>query len=395
MNTLTMEIITKNLNGQLDGKDLLPINIIGKPGTGKTATCRKLAEDMDAGFINLSLPNTRLEQWSGIPNFVTSADLSKYSVSGAKNIQGTVWTAPEIIVNANRLAETKGKCVILLDDFHELSRNKAVMSIMYEFLLERKLGDLKLHPKVALIAAMNDSEQAGFNGLSSAVNDRLSMMIVEYDHEYWMGKYGRMLHHFISSFLKGNANFVIEAESTTVESAGSPRSWTYFSNSLELYDEQFIINNSLFLAKQFMSQEAAEAFTKHVLYISTIDFTNVVSERRMQKVCDLPFTDKMLWPNIIQYISTPSDAAYIIDLVNFNASDDLFVGYIASELYVKYIQKQEGRTITAAQNILIDKLMGSYNANNYSLKEKESELLAKASFKNQTELLNKAAQFIL
>ena len=390
-----MDIITKNLNGQLDGKDLLPINIIGKPGTGKTATCRKLAADMDAGFINLSLPNTRLEQWSGIPNFVTSSDLSKYSVSGAKDIQGTVWTAPEIIVNANRLAETKGKCVILLDDFHELSRNKAVMSIMYEFLLERKLGDLRLHPKVALIAAMNDSEQAGFNGLSSAVNDRLSMMTVEYDHEFWMGKYGRMLHHFVSSFLKGNANFVIEAESTTTESAGSPRSWTYFSNSLELYDEQFIIDNSLFLAKQFMSQEAAEAFTKHVLYISTIDFTNVVSSRRMQEVNDLPFTDKMLWPNIIQYVATPGDAAYIIDLVNLNASDDLFVGYVASELYIKYIQKQEGRQITLAQNILIDKLMGSYEAKSYSLKEKESELLKKTSFKNQTELLNKAAQFIL
>ena len=395
MNTLTMEIITKNLNGQLDGRDLLPINIIGKPGTGKTATCRKLAEDMGAGFINLSLPNTRLEQWSGIPNFVTSSDLSKYSVSGATDIQGTVWTAPEIIVNANRLAETKGKCVILLDDFHELSRNKAVMSIMYEFLLERKLGDLRLHPKVALIAAMNDSEQAGFNGLSSAVNDRLSMMTVEYDHEFWMAKYGRMLHHFVSSFLKGNANFVIEAESTTTESAGSPRSWTYFSNSLEMYEEQFIVDNALFLARQFMSQEAAEAFTKHVLYISTIDFTNVVSSKRMQEVSDLPFTDKMLWPNIIQYVSTPDDAAYIIELVNLNKDDDLFVGYIASELYIKFIQKQDGRQITMAQSILIDKLMGTYDAVDYSLKEKESKLLATTLFKNQVELLNKAAQFIL
>ena len=395
MNTLAMEVITKNLIGQFDGKDLLPINIIGRPGIGKTAACKKLAEDMGAGFINLSLPNTRLEQLSGIPNFTTSTDLSKYSASGAKNIQGTVWTAPEIIVNANRLAEDKGKCVILLDDFHELSRNKAVMSVMYEFLLERKLGDLKLHPKVALIAAMNSSEQAGFNGISSAVNDRLSMMTIEYDHEFWMNKYGRMLHHFISSFLKGNAKFVAESESTTVESAGSPRSWTYFSNSLELYDEQFIVDNALFLAKQFMSQEAAEAFAKHVLYISTIDFTNVVNSRRMQKVCDLPFTDKMLWPNIIQYVSTPEDAAYIIDLVNLNGSDDLFVGYVSSELYIKYIQKQEGKKITTAQSILIDKLMGTYDAKNYDLKEDEYELLTKTSFKNQSELLNKAAQFIL
>ncbi len=115
----------------------------------------------------------------------------------------------------------------------------------------------------------------------------------------------------------------------------------------------------------------------------------------MQKVCDLPFTDKMLWPNIIQYVSTPNDAAYVIDLVNINGSDDLFVGYVSSELYIKYIQKQEGKKITTAQSILIDKLMGTYDAKNYDLKEDEYELLTKTSFKNQSELLNKAAQFIL
>ena len=395
MNKLTMEIITKNLLGQINGKDLLPINIIGKPGTGKTMTCRELTTTLGAAFYNLSIPNTRLEQWSGIPDFTISTDLAKYSLSGAKEIKGTKWSIPEVIVTANKYAETHGSCVLLLDDLHELSKNKAVMSIMYEFLLERKLGDFKLHPKVAIIAAMNDSEQAGFNGLSSAVNDRLSMMTVEYDHEYWMANYGRKLHHFVSSFLKGNANFVLEPESTSVESAGSPRSWTYFSNSLELYDEQFIIDNSLFLAKQFMSSEAAEAFQKHVLYLSTIDFTSVVTSRRMQTVADLQFTEKILWPNIIQYVATAEDAAYIIDLVNLNMADDLFVGYVASELYIKYEQHTEGRAVTKAQEILIAKLLGSYDKANFELTEKESKLLTKTTFTEQPALLAKAAMFIL
>lgn len=395
MNKLIIELITKNLQGQLEGKDLLPINIIGKPGIGKTATCRSIAESLDAGFINLSLPNTRLEQFSGIPTFVDAPAIEQYSISGAKGIQGTTWSAPEVLVTANRIAEKRGKCVILLDDFHELSSNKAVMAIMYEFLLERKLGDLKLHPNVAIIAAMNDSEHAGFNGMSSAINDRLSMLTVDYDHDFWYNSYGKYLHHFVSSFLKANPTFTLESESTSTESAGSPRSWTYFSNSLALYDEQFIVDNAKFLAKQFVSIDAAEAFTKHVLYMAAINFANIVDKQVQQQTANLQFTDRMLWPYIIQYIAEPKDAKYIIDLINLNIDDDMFIGHLLSELFIKYTLAQDGKPITTAQEILIDIILEQYDDTKYKLSKKDKEELAKVSIKDQSKVYETASNFLL
>ena len=393
MNALLQTIIKTNLEGQFSGAELLPINICGQRGLGKSATVRQIAKDLKATICTVSIPSKDLSYFTGLPEFVDAPTLTQYSLSSSSTTKAAVWTASELIVNANHLADKHGRCVLFLDDLHKLT--KSTSSVMYQLLLDKSVGDFRLHPKVAIICAQNTSEEAGFVGVESPINDRLSMMAVEYDHEYWMSHYGRKLHHFVSSFLKGNANFVLEPESTSVESAGSPRSWTYFSNSLELYDEQFIIDNSLFLAKQFISPEAAEAFQKHVLYISTIDFTSVVTSRRMQTVADLQFTEKILWPNIIQYVATAEDAAYIIDLVNLNMADDLFVGYVASELYIKYEQHTEGRAVTKAQEILIAKLLGSYDKANFELTEKESKLLTKTTFTEQPALLAKAAMFIL
>ncbi len=377
----------------LDGDHLYITD--GFTTTHNTSVCSQIAEQLNIGFINLSMPATKLEQFSGIPTFTPMPSLQKYSISNAKNIQGTIWSAPEILVNANKLAEEKNGCLILLDDFHELGKNRAVMAIMYELLLERKLGDLKFHPKVAFITAMNNSEAAGFTGLPSAINDRLSLYKITYNHDYWFEYYGKYLHHFISSFIKGNASYVVEPESTSTESAGSPRSWTYFSNLLHEYDEQFIIDNALILAKQFMSSEAADAFNKHVKYIAAINFTNIVEIRQLQKIADLNFIDKMLWPNIIQYISSIEDAVYLVDLINYNSNDDLFIGYLVAELYIKYILKEKGQTITTAQSIIIEKLiLDSFNEKNYKLTTKEKNLIKNIKLKDQNTFFDIASKFI-
>ena len=389
-----IHLIKVNLQKQMEGEDILPICIAGKPGTGKTSTVRAIADELGAGFYNLSLPNTRLEQFSGIPSFDEVPEFSKYSVSKQKNPQGTTWSVPEVVVTANRLAEQNGSCVLLLDDFHELSSNKPVMAIMYEFLLERKLGDFKLHPKVAIITAMNDSEAAGFYGISSAINDRLSMLRVEYNHEYWMKHFGMKLNYLVSSFLKNNPQFAIESESTSVESAASPRSWTYMSNMIDALDSEFLISNLKTITSQFVSEEATENFKKHVAYVNSIDFTKIVKEERMQKVSALDFAEQMVWPYFINFIETPKNAAYAIELINLNQTDSQFGGLVAAELYVKFQQAQQGKPITQGQQILIDKFLGKYNPDDYVLSAKEASKLEDAKIEAQSELLAYASTYI-
>ena len=393
MNTLTAELIKANLQAQIDGKRILPLNISGDRGLGKTATIQAITKELNSELLLVNIGSKNLEFFSGIPSFVDAPNMKPYSISGS-NPQGTSWSVPELVLQANTIAERVGSCVILLDDFHETDRT--TMKIMYEFLLQRKLGDIKLHNSVAIITAMNRSEESNGGTMSSAIKDRLSMVHVEFDYEYWYSNFGKFLHHYASSFVKTNPSYVMEAESVTLESSASPRAWDYFSESLALYNKEFICANSKLLAEQFISTDAANEFSKHILYMEAIDFGSVVAKKTMQDVSKLKTLDQILWAYIINYAHTPEDAAYIIKLINYNTNESSksFVGFIAAELFTKFQAAEAGVPISIAQQIVINKMLSLYDENDFNLTEAQIELLDKTNFTDQDTLMSTASAYI-
>ena len=392
MDHITQEIIRKNLQAQINGVDLLPICLFGQRGLGKTSTIATITEEIGSKLYTVSIPSRGLEYFSGLPDFNPASDLAKYSISGTSTVKGTTWTVPELIANANHIAEKHSSCVLLLDDLHKLTPSSS--TVMYQLLLDKSLGDFKLHPKVAIITAMNDTESAGFNGMESPILDRLSLIKADYNHEHWMKHFGSKLHYLVASFLKANPQFAIEAESTSTESSASPRSWTYFSNNLELFDRDFITQNISVLASQFISKEAAESFQKHTLYFNAMDFSAIVRNKQMQRVNDLPFGDKLFWPYLVNFVDTPEDAVYAINLINHNKSDSQFIGLIAADLFIKYIARQDGKQISIGASILIDKYIGSYRESSYNLTPKQKELLEDTNLENQSDLLTYGSTYI-
>lgn len=317
--------------------------------------------------------------------------MASYSVSGATEAKGTNWTAPELIVQANRLAEEHGKVVLLLDDFHKLGGG--IQEAMYEFLLERKLGDYRLHDNVAIICAMNFSEESGTSTMEEPIKDRLSLLKVDFDFDYWFANYGRFLHHYISSFLKANPHLVLEDETVDLQSNASPRSWTLLSNEFDLYDNEFIQENAVFLAKQKVRPETAVELSKHIAYMEAINFTDVIKKQTIKNIKELPIVDRAIWAYIINYIDTPEDAAYIINLINHNQDEPTFIGMISAELYTKYLAADNGKVVTLATKILIDKLLSQYDPKNYQLTPTQEKLLTATDFKNKTKILETAAVY--
>lgn len=392
MDKITQQLIKANLQAQINGVDLLPICLHGQRGLGKTSTIASITEEIGAKLYTVSIPSKGLEYFSGLPDFNLANDLAKYSISGVSTVKGTTWTVPELIANANHIAEKHGSCVLLLDDLHKLTASSS--TIMYQLLLDKSLGDFKLHPKVAIITAMNDTESAGFSGMESPILDRLSLIKADYNHEYWMHHFGNKLHYLVASFLKANPQFALETESTSTESSASPRSHTYLSNNLELFDKDFITQNVLVLASQYMSKEASEAFQKHTIYFNSMDFTAIVKNKTIQTVADLPFGDQLFWPYIVNFLETPEDAAYAIDLINANKSDSQFIGLIAADMFIKYLAIQANKEVSTGIKILIDKFIGTYNESRYNLTPKQKELLDDAKLTNQSDLLTYANTYI-
>jgi len=350
-----LEVIKVNIIAQIAGKSIQPVVFAGKPGLGKTRSIESLTTTLNYGLVHYSVPELNSELLSGLPSFVNAPDMTKYSKTNSSLAQATDWTVPMMIMEANRLAEQHNGCVLFLDDLHRI--NMSVAPYLYGLLEERALGSYKLDPRVALVCAMNDSEEAGFSGMDSPIKDRCSILPVEFDFDSWFNSHGKYLNYLISSFIKLNPHYIQEGESTQIEQFLTPRSCTYFGYELDEYQPEFIVENALELAKMKMSNSAATAFTKHVEYLSKIDFSGIVKERKKLDISSMKPIDAILYAYIVNYIDTEKDAQYLIDLIEANITEASFLGFLSGELYTKYQIQTKGKKVTKGISEILDALL--------------------------------------
>jgi len=398
MNKTITKILSTNIKGQVAGADIGGgICIAGAPGIGKTQSMYAIAKELNMNIIQISLPELATEELSGLPEFVEAKHMDPYSTTGMIGSQSTTWTVPQIIENSNRLAAEAGKdgCILFLDDLHRISM--AVAPYLYGLLGERKLGSYKLDKRVAIMAAMNDSEEAGFSGIDSPIKDRIGILPIKFDFDYWFNNFGKGLHFYVASFLKTHSSYVQEDESTLIEQFGSPRSWSHLANEFELYDLEFIKDNVTFLAKQKVSNAASNELAKHIAYVEAIDFTQKIKAKASINIKSLKPIDQILYAYIINYIDTIEDAAYVMSLMDNNIDSSNFIGFIAGELYTKYLNKAAGKPTSAGLVALLEKVMEApLNPADYSkaLTKKEQEVYDAMAFKYPAKITATMADFI-
>jgi len=281
--------------------------------------------------------------------------MAEYSLTKSNLAKSTEWTVCNLIADANRLARQHNGCLLLLDDLHEL--NLSTSPYMYSLLEERALGQYKLDSRVGIACAMNNSDEANFSGLASPIKDRCSILPVEFDFDNWFNSHGKYLNYLISSFIKLNPHYIQEDESTQIEQFLTPRSCTYFGYELDEYQPEFIVENALELAKMKMSNSAATAFTKHVEYLSKIDFSGIVKERKKLDISSMKPIDAILYAYIVNYIDTEKDAQYLIDLIEANITEASFLGFLSGELYTKYQIQTKGKKVTKGISEILDALL--------------------------------------
>jgi len=398
MNILTDTILKTNIQGQLSGADIGGgICIAGKPGIGKTQTMYAIAKELNMHVLQVSIPEVSTEELSGIPAFMDASHMDKYSVTSTTDSQATKWSVPQIIETANRLATEPGSngCILFIDDLHRV--NMAVAPYLYGLLGERKLGSFRLDSKVAIMGAMNDSDEAGFSGIDSPIKDRLGILPVPFDFDYWFDNFGKQLHFYVASFLKTHSTYAQEDESTMIEQFGTPRSWTHLANELALYDLKFIQANAATLAKQKVSKAASNELAKHIAYIEAIDFTAVVKAKKPIDVKSLKPLDQILYAYIINYVDSVKDAEYVMTLIDSNIDSSNFIGFIVGELFTKYQLLNKGAHVTPGVVTLIDKLMSrDYSEANFTkpLSAADRKIYDSLIYVEKDKLLTIGSEFI-
>ena len=365
--------------------------------THNTSAIRQMSKDLNVALVNVSCGTLAPEVLTGLPDFKPVEGMDKYSTVNAVGSQSTQWTVPELVGTANTLAERDDNdgVVILLDDLQAL--NTATSSYMLEFLLERKLGQYNLHKKVALVGTMNDSEEANFSGMPSAMRNRLAILEVKFDFDKWYENHGKLYHFYVSSFLKSHATYTQEPESTEIEGFATPRAWEFLATSFESFDLKFIQQNSQKIAMQYVSKAAALELSKHITYIEAIDFSAKIKAKASIDINNLKPIDQILYAYIINYVDSIEDAEYVMKLIDSNIESANFIGFIAGEIYTKYLNKAAGKPTTPGVVAIIEKLLEiPRNAGDYSkaFTKKEKEVYDRMAFADNKRLIALCSEFI-
>lgn len=294
----------------------------GPPGDGKTQMIKNLCRKNNWGFVSCHFALEPIEKFTGIPKFI------RVNSDNDDKQYGTFWSIPELITKIMKISKNHEKVVLLLDDIHLCGATH--MAYLYEPLTERAFNGHRLPDNCAILLAGNDSNKAGAKTPFSAIMNRVQIMPIYQDFDYWKKNYAipNSLHHTIVSFLSNDTYKQYFREQEQMETPwGSPRSWTRLSNLVQLmeYNIGKSLNETmiLFLASGHVSKEAAGAFSAYYNIYTKISPTKILNQIKNDSF-EMP-TD----------VSEKYITAHVLNLHMANAENNDFNKYL--ETFCKFI----------------------------------------------------------
>ena len=351
-----MQILRNNIKGRLANKLVAPLFLAGHPGSGKSTSVKLVAKELGFNLIEVSAPSISLEQLSGLPTEYATPQFNQAStVSHIIDVNSTLWSIPQIIADV-WIASKSAPTILLIDDFHAMPQH--LQPYFYNLLLEYKIGNYILPDNCVIVGTMNNSDKAGFSGMSSAIRNRINILEIEFNFEYWFNSYGNKLHYLVASFLKAKTGYAEEPESTGIEGFATARAWTAIAAELEMYTPDEIHKGARKIVGMQVSKEAAQAFQSHVNYVAALDFEKTVTNQVLVDLSTKEPLDAILYSYIPNFIKSVDDGMYLLDLMEVNKSEtsSTFIGYIFGELYRKYCDNKQ---LSEGLTYVVDRLLSN------------------------------------
>jgi hypothetical protein len=147
-------------------------DVRSSPGMGKSDIMRSIANEYGLELIDIRLGQCDVTDLNGLPRF-TKDGRAEYAPFTNFPLEG------------DELPEGKEGWLVFFDEMS--SAPKQMQAAAYKVVLDRMVGQRKLHPKVLLACAGNlESDRAVVHGMSTALQSRLIHLQMRLDHKEWI-----------------------------------------------------------------------------------------------------------------------------------------------------------------------------------------------------------------
>lgn len=219
MQTLTPKNMVRAINDIIKTGSVVPM-VKGSPGIGKSDILRQVAKMNKLKYIDIRLAQSDPTDMAGFP--VTTGSKMDYVPPAHFPLEN------------DRLPDGYEGWLINFDEIN--SAPQAVQSAAYKVLLDKQIGQHKIHKKVHMCAAGNlDTDRAVTNRLGTAMQSRLSHLFLEVDNKGWLDwALDNNVDSRIISFIRFRPELLHKFDPSHTDSTfPCPRTWEFASRVLQ------------------------------------------------------------------------------------------------------------------------------------------------------------------
>lgn len=276
---------------------LVPM-ITSSPGSGKSAITHSINNDLNLQLIDHRLTTSDPTDMSGLPNF---------------DKDGFAYFAPfrELFpLEGTSLPKGKDGWLIFFDEFN--SADKRVQAACYKILLDRRVGQHKLHERVVIACAGNlMTDRAIVNPLSTALESRTVQLEMEVSFDQWLEDVALKYNYDtrIIAFLSHYQSLLMDFKSTKKEkSFCCPRTWEFMNRLIEGRE---VTQTRLPLYAGTITPGVAANFVEHcAIYKDLISVKQILNDPAK---CHIPQENALKWGTV----------AHMTEFVNEETFDGL------------------------------------------------------------------------
>ena len=200
--------------------------IHGSPGIGKSQIVHQIAEAHGLKLVDMRLSQCDPTDLAGFPQIDAARGKAGYLPMDTFPLEGE---APPTGYNG---------WLLFFDEAN--SAPKAVQAAAYKILLDRMIGQHKLHKNCALVAAGNlESDGAIVEEMSTALQSRLAHIELTHDADAWV-EWAQLngVNHKITDFIKFKPGqlYTFKPDHTD-KTYACPRTWEFANRVLNVTDE--------------------------------------------------------------------------------------------------------------------------------------------------------------